>query len=95
MSTRLVSPLTLESFVGASKSQEMALLYFNVYRLLLKSRKVFVMFRFDLLINKLIAILLIAIGVVPVLLDKDATFLVFALILAVPMFFSKRSWVEL
>lgn len=95
MSTRLVSPLTLESFVGASKGQEMALLYFNVYRLLLKSRKVFVMFRFDLLINKLIAILLIAIGVVPVLLDKDATFLVFALILAVPMFFSKRSWVEL
>lgn len=95
MFTRLVSPLMLESFVGASKGQEMVLLYFNVYRLLLESRKVFVMFRFDLLINKLIAILLIAIGVVPVLLDKDATFLVFALIVAVPMFISKRSWVEL
>lgn len=52
------------------------------------------MFRFDLLVNKLIAILLIAVGVVPVLLDKDATFLVLALIVAVPMFFSKRSWVE-
>lgn len=73
----------------------MVLLYFNVYRLLLESRKVFVMFRFDLLINKLIAILMIAIGVVPILLDKDATFLVFALIVAVPMFISKRSWVEL
>ena len=52
------------------------------------------MFRFDLLVNKLIAVVLVAIGVVPVLLDQDATFLGFALIVAVPMFFSKRSWVK-
>lgn len=52
------------------------------------------MFRFDLLLNKLIAIALVAIGVVPVLLDKDGTFLVLALILAVPMFCAKRSWVR-
>lgn len=90
-----MSPLTLESFVGASKGQEMVLLYFNVYDFFWSRERFFVMFRFDLLINKLIAILLIAIGVVPVLLDKDATFLVFALIVAVPMFISKRSWVEL
>lgn len=52
------------------------------------------MFRFDLLVNKLIAVALVAIGVVPVLLDQDGTFLVLALILAVPMFYSKRSLVK-
>lgn len=52
------------------------------------------MFRFDLLVNKLIAIALVAIGAVPVMLDKDGTFLVLALILAVPMFCAKRSLVK-
>lgn len=52
------------------------------------------MFRVDLLVNKLIALALVAIGMVPVLLDKDGTFLVLALIISVPMFFAKRSWVK-
>lgn len=52
------------------------------------------MFRLDLLVNKLVAIGLVAIGVVPVLVDGDGTFLVLALIIAVPMFFAKRSWMR-
>jgi hypothetical protein len=53
-----------------------------------------VMFRFDLLLNKLVAIGLVAIGVVPVLMDGDGTFLVLALTISVPMFFAKRSWIK-
>lgn len=52
------------------------------------------MFRFDLLLNKLVAIGLVVIGVVPVLVDGDGTFLVLALTIAVPMFFAKRSWIK-
>ena len=52
------------------------------------------MFRFDLLLNKLVAIGLVAIGVVPVLMDGDGTFLVLALTISVPMFFAKRSWIK-
>lgn len=53
------------------------------------------MFRFDLLVNKLIAIALVLIGVIFVVFDKDATILVIALTIGVPMFFAKRSWVEI
>lgn len=52
------------------------------------------MFRFDLLVNKLIALALVAMGWVCVRLEGDATFLVLALIISVPMFFAKRSWVK-
>ncbi len=52
------------------------------------------MFRFDLLLNKLMAIALVLLGIGPVLLDGDATFLVFALIVALPMFCAKRSWLR-
>ena len=42
--------------------------------------------------NKLVAMLLIAIGVLATCVGKDATGLVFLLFLALPMFFSKEDW---
>lgn len=36
--------------------------------------------------NKLAALLMVAIGLIPVLLDNDGTFLVFVLLFAIPLF---------
>ena len=43
--------------------------------------------------NKLYAIALIGLGIVPILIEGDATLLVFAAFIAVPMFFSRNSWI--
>lgn len=42
--------------------------------------------------NKICAVLMLALGLVPVILDHDATVLVFMSLFAVPMFFSKKQW---
>lgn len=42
--------------------------------------------------NKLIAITAISAGMLGVVLEKDATALVFMMFFAVPMFFSSRDW---
>lgn len=44
--------------------------------------------------NKVSALALIAIGMVPVLIDRDGTFLIVALMLGIPMFFAKKNWVS-
>ena len=41
--------------------------------------------------NKAIALLFIVAGVLGVLIDQDATFLVFAVVIGVPLFFYKKS----
>jgi len=51
------------------------------------------MLKRDLLPNKLCALLLIVIGLAVMLLDGDATALIFLSILAVPMFFAKENWI--
>ena len=43
--------------------------------------------------NKLCAIALALGGLVPMMYDNDATAFVFVLFIAVPMFFSKKSWI--
>lgn len=43
--------------------------------------------------NKLVAIALIGLSCVPILLDGDATIMIFMLIVAIPLFFSKRNWI--
>lgn len=43
--------------------------------------------------NKLIAMALVCIGMTGVVLESDATALVLMLLLAVPMFFSRKNWV--
>ena len=42
--------------------------------------------------NKIGALGLIGIAAVPMILDHDGTFMIFALIVAIPMFFAKESW---
>ncbi len=43
--------------------------------------------------NKLCALILIALGVLPVVVDKDITALFFFSLFAVPMFFAKENWI--
>lgn len=45
--------------------------------------------------NKLCAIALLICGTVPVMIDGDGTFLLFAGIIAIYMFFAKDNWIEL
>lgn len=42
--------------------------------------------------NKICAIAMIICGMLGIVIEKDATALVFMLLIAVPMFFSKRNW---
>lgn len=44
--------------------------------------------------NKLMAIILLICGSVPVMIDGDGTFLLFAGIIAIYMFFAKENWIE-
>ena len=43
--------------------------------------------------NKLCAIAIILLGVVSNFISCDATFLVFALLFSIPLFFAKKNWV--
>lgn len=43
--------------------------------------------------NKLYAVVLLICGYLPVLIDKDATALVFLTLIAVPLFFAKENWI--
>ena len=51
------------------------------------------MFRRELIRNKLYSVGLILIGIVPILIEKDATALVFFLMIGVPLFFAKENWI--
>lgn len=44
--------------------------------------------------NKLCAIALVALSTVLLIIDKDATTLIFTSFISVPMFFSKRDWFD-
>ena len=43
--------------------------------------------------NKLYAVVLLICGYLPVLIDKDATALVFFAFIAIPSFFAKENWI--
>lgn len=47
----------------------------------------------SLIKNKLYALVLILIGVVPILIDQDGTFFIFALMIGLPLFFAKENWI--
>lgn len=51
------------------------------------------MWQRSLIKNKLYALVLILIGVVPILIERDGTFFVFALTIGLPLFFSKENWI--
>lgn len=46
----------------------------------------------NLIFNKLIALVLIGAGAFAVWMEGDGTFLIFALLIGVPMFFAKENW---
>ncbi len=43
--------------------------------------------------NKMYAVALLATGVLSTMVSSDATFLVFMIVIAVPLFFSKKQWI--
>ena len=43
--------------------------------------------------NKLSALALIAISLVPVFIERDGTVLILALLLGIPMFFARENWI--
>lgn len=43
--------------------------------------------------NKLYALALLALGVIPILIEGDATLLVLAAFIAIPMFLSRKNWI--
>jgi hypothetical protein len=49
--------------------------------------------RRELVRNKLYSLILILIGVVSILIDQDATFFIFALVLGLHLFFAKENWI--
>ena len=51
------------------------------------------MWKRELLKNKLYALVLILIGLVPILIERDVTFFIFALMIGLPLFFAKKNWI--
>lgn len=51
------------------------------------------MFRRKLIKNKLYSVVLILIGIIPILIEGDATALVFFLMIGLPLFFAKENWI--
>lgn len=44
--------------------------------------------------NKKVSALLLSVGVFTTLMSKDATFLVWAVVIGVPLFFAKQNWID-
>ena len=51
------------------------------------------MWKKELLKNKLYALVLILIGLVLILIERDGTFFIFALTIGLPLFFAKENWI--
>ncbi|HHW90769.1 MAG TPA: hypothetical protein GX745_07715 [Clostridiales bacterium] len=51
------------------------------------------MWKKELLKNKLYALVLILIGLVSILIERDGTFFIFALMIGIPLFFAKDNWI--
>lgn len=47
----------------------------------------------ELIKNKIIALLLVFVGALNILVNKDATIFIFTLIIGFPLFFSKENWI--
>ncbi len=52
------------------------------------------MWRRELLKNKLCALVLILMGLVPILIERDVTLFIFALMIGLPLFFAKENWIK-
>lgn len=52
------------------------------------------MWRRDLIKNKIYSLILIGIGALSILIEYDGTFFIFALMLGIPLFFSKENQIQ-
>ena len=53
-----------------------------------------IMTKYKTLKNKIFALLLLMVGIAPIIINGDATFLVFAGCFGIPLFFAKENWIE-
>lgn len=44
--------------------------------------------------NKIVAIILLAIGILPIILEQDATFFIFMLFFAIALFSAKENYID-
>lgn len=44
--------------------------------------------------NKIVAVILLALGIIPIILEQDATFFVFSLFVAVALFKAKKNYID-
>lgn len=44
--------------------------------------------------NKVYAIILMVLGFIPVIIEQDATALIFLSVFAIPLFFARRNWIN-
>ena len=51
------------------------------------------MWRRELIRNKIYSLILIGIGALSILIEYDGTFFIFALMIGLPLFFSKENWI--
>lgn len=51
------------------------------------------MWKKELMKNKLYALVLILIGLVPAMIERDCTFFILALTIGLPLFFAKENWI--
>ena len=51
------------------------------------------MWRRELLKNKIYSLILIGIGALSVYIEYDGTFFIFALMIGLPLFFSRENWI--
>ena len=59
---------------------------------MIKLVKRFVLYMFETFWNKVVALAMILCGMVPMIIDKDATALIVIGFIAVPMFFARTDW---
>ena len=52
------------------------------------------MWKKELLKNKLYALILILIGLVPILIERDGTVFILTLMIGLPLFFAKENWIK-
>ena len=52
------------------------------------------MWKVELLKNKIVAIALVALSLIPIIIDRDGTILIFTGVIAFGLFFSKENWIS-
>ena len=60
----------------------------------LKNTEDEIMWKTELIKNKLVAVALLVLSIIPIIVDHDGTILIFTGVIAFGLFFSKENWVS-